>query len=221
MSLILDALRKSEAERRRGELPALALELPPPPSRRRASRRWWWLPAIGAVVAAGAYVVLTSNDDAPTQAAAPEGPRQFVRAEPAAHPEPGTVEVVPVAVDVVAPDAAGAPAPVPSPRPMPRDPVPSAPATTAAATPDAPAAAPPAGAPILSLADLSPAERQALPPLKLSMHLWSPDPARRFAIVDGQRVGEGDRIGSAVVERIEPAGVILAADGRRIRLPLP
>lgn len=53
------------------------------------------------------------------------------------------------------------------------------------------------------------------------MHMWSPDPAQRFAILDGQRVAEGDRLGSAVVERIEPDGIILAAEGRRVRLPLP
>ena len=53
------------------------------------------------------------------------------------------------------------------------------------------------------------------------MHLWSEDPARRIVIVDGRRLGEGDRAGNAVVERIDPDGAILVADGRRIRLPLP
>ena len=53
------------------------------------------------------------------------------------------------------------------------------------------------------------------------MHLWNEDPGRRFVILDGHRLGEGDRTGNAIVERIDPAGVILATDGRRIRLPLP
>ena len=75
--------------------------------------------------------------------------------------------------------------------------------------------------PILALADLTPAERTALPALKLTMHMWSQDPARRFVILDGHRLGEGSRASNAVIERIEPDGVILAADGQRIRLPLP
>jgi general secretion pathway protein B len=51
MSLILDALRKSEAERRRGQSPDLYAELPPP-SRRAAKRMlpWQWL-ALAAGIA--------------------------------------------------------------------------------------------------------------------------------------------------------------------------
>ena len=74
---------------------------------------------------------------------------------------------------------------------------------------------------MIALADLAPSERRALPPLKLSMHLYATDPAQRFVILDGHRLREGDRAGSAVVDRIEPDGVVLAADGRRIFLPLP
>ena len=42
MSLILEALRKSEAERRRGDAPDLRVELPPPapPKRRLAPLAW-------------------------------------------------------------------------------------------------------------------------------------------------------------------------------------
>ena len=105
-----------------------------------------------------------------------------------------------------------APAPPPE-----AEPTPIAPGS-AAATDIAPATT---SQPILELSDLTADERRALPPLKLSMHLWSEDPARRFVILDGHRLGEGDRAGNAIVERIDPTGVILAADGRRIRLPLP
>ena len=70
------------------------------------------------------------------------------------------------------------------------------------------------------MSDLAAAERRALPPLKLSMHLWNSDPARRFVILDGQRLGEGDRIGEAVVVAIQRDGVVLAWNGRRLRLPI-
>ena len=68
------------------------------------------------------------------------------------------------------------------------------------------------------LADLGTEERQQLPPLKLSMHMWNDAPAQRFVILDGQRLGEGDRIGEAVVEQITRDGAILAWNGRRLRV---
>ena len=72
----------------------------------------------------------------------------------------------------------------------------------------------------MSLSDLSADERKALPPLKLSMHLWNPDPAKRFVILDGNRVGEGDRIGDAVVAAITTDGVELDWNGRRLQVPI-
>jgi general secretion pathway protein B len=72
----------------------------------------------------------------------------------------------------------------------------------------------------LRLADLSSDERQQLPALKVSMHMWASDAANRFAIIDGTRVNEGDRLGPATVEAIEQDGVLLSWQGRRIRLPI-
>jgi general secretion pathway protein B len=73
---------------------------------------------------------------------------------------------------------------------------------------------------ILSLADLDPATRKALPPLHVSMHLWDADPTRRFVILDGNRRAEGDRVGPAVVTAITRDGVTLEWNGRRIQVPL-
>jgi len=72
----------------------------------------------------------------------------------------------------------------------------------------------------MRLSDLSTAERLELPPLKISMHLWDAAPARRFAIIDGARVNEGDRLGDAVVEEITANAVVLAWRGQRLRIPL-
>ena len=52
------------------------------------------------------------------------------------------------------------------------------------------------------------------------MHLWNDEPARRFVILDGQRLGEGGRIGEAVVTAILPDGVILDWNGTRLKLPI-
>ena len=196
MSLILDALRKSEAERRRGQLPALTLERPPAASRPSPARAWWLALPVGVALAAIAiWLIRPAGDDPQPETARPTTAAQTTDARPA--------EAV---------DDPVAPAPPPEAEPAPIAPPPAAATDIASAT---------SPQPILELTDLTADERRALPPLKLSMHLWSEDPARRFVILDGHRLGEGDRAGDAVVERIEPTGVILAAGGRRIRLPLP
>lgn len=73
---------------------------------------------------------------------------------------------------------------------------------------------------LLRLADLSTAERGTLPPLRMSMHLWAPAAADRFVILDGSRMGEGDRVGAAVIEEITPDGAVLAWQGRRVKVPV-
>ena len=72
----------------------------------------------------------------------------------------------------------------------------------------------------MRLSDLGAEERQQLPALKLSMHMWNDTPAQRFVILDGQRLGEGDRIGDAVVEQITRDGAILNWNGRRLRVSM-
>ncbi len=227
MSLILDALRKSEAQRRRGELPALSLELPPAATRPSPSRAWWIALPVGIALAALAiWLIGPSVTPVPEPEAQVAQPPQPIDARP--------TEAI-AARDAEGGGAAGEgveqakdglrPALVAGRGLMPATPSPAAPAPPPEA-PQPPAGEPsttnaPAGPTTVALSDLTPTERRALPPLKLSMHLWSEDPARRFVILDGHRLSEGDRAGNAVVERIDPTGVILAADGRRIRLPLP
>jgi general secretion pathway protein B len=50
--------------------------------------------------------------------------------------------------------------------------------------------------------------------------MWNADPARRFVIVDGQRLVEGDRLGEGTVRAIDADGVVLELDGQPLRLPL-
>ncbi len=61
----------------------------------------------------------------------------------------------------------------------------------------------------------------SLPPVKLSMHIWDPSPGKRFVILDGQRMGEGDRNGEVTVVAIERDGVLVERKGQRARVPLP
>jgi len=106
---------------------------------------------------------------------------------------------------------------------------PPKPRTTPAAETPPPTAAPEPEPPIppttadareTSINALSADLRKALPPLQLSMHMWNPDPAKRFVILDGERHVEGDSIGPMRIRRIDADGVLFDWQGRSIRLPL-
>ena len=70
------------------------------------------------------------------------------------------------------------------------------------------------------MSELDPQSRRALPPLRLTMHMWNDDPGKRFVILDGQRLSEGDHAGEAVIESIRRDGVLLDWNGRKLLLPL-
>ena len=89
------------------------------------------------------------------------------------------------------------------------------PVADASGTPGLDAAAPP-----MRLSELPTDARRQLPPLKLTMHMWNEAPDRRFVILDGRRIAEGDRVGAARVAEIHRDGVILDWNGQRLELPL-
>jgi general secretion pathway protein B len=241
MSLILEALRKSEAERRRGATPSLYAEMPPVPTKAsRFDSRWPVWIGLAALVPVAAWIALglVRSDPAPLVANKPMAEPTPALA-PVQHLEASTV--VPIIrpesppVTDQAPVAGNAP---PDASPTPADDEPQTAAdlaasiaarAQAAAARDDRDAAEPAPAPAsamtspqraLSLTDLSTDERKALPPLKMSMHLWNEDASRRFVIIDGERLHEGDRIGNAVVAAIVSDGVLLDWNGRQLKLPI-
>ena len=223
MSLILDALRKSEAERRRGQAPSLYSQTPLPSTRPRPP----WatlLPIAGGVLLVLAAAVYWLRDDAPVtkEELVEESGHSLVTPEatqagaPAVAPPPPVTN--PVAI-VAAPASVSAPAPGVDAlvKPTPTKPVDAPPApSTVAAEP-----APPAEEPLPPVAVLDPSTRSGLPPMKLSMHVYNIDPTRRFAIIDGQRVAEGAQIGNAIVLEIRRDGVVLDVAGKRVLLPRP
>lgn len=236
MSVILDALRKSEAERQRGRAPGLFVEQVALPSRRR--RRPAWIFVLPALLAAGIVAgwFLRPQTNGPTVAAV------AVNAPPATVPAPAVQEGVASAPALPVP--ADSNSLVPPPQLLPEMPPPApqtAPPATAVAVPApapvarAPAAVEPPPAPAQSpapalpvepmlprLADLPAAERGTLPPLKLSMHVFADAPAQRFVILDGRRQGEGaSPAAGVVIEEIRRDGVVLSANGRRLLLPRP
>lgn len=181
-------------------------------------------------------------------AAPPPVPRPAV-VDPAATaangPAPDSAAAAPPATPTAIPPAAPtapvvAPAPplaTAAPRPDAATPAPSAPATAVPAAPPfgtlpptSAALAPPAavastlaptqspGVPLLYEMPLG--TRQALPPLKLSMHVYSPDPARRVVIIDGARLLEGEIVsGELKVSQITSEGVVLQLGDQVFLLP--
>jgi general secretion pathway protein B len=246
MSFILDALRKSEAARRRSETPDLFATLPqaPAPTRSRATWPLWAMAGFGAVSSAIALWLLLHRPDMPTASPADAGARSAIDAgasdattdtqadagtdadiDAAAAGTPAATAMPPAPTATTsapppAPAAASAtpPAPVPAPASPARTAIPLAPTTAPAPAP--PSAVPPSnGDRATALADLAPDVRRQLPALKLSMQVWNDDPQRRFVILDGQRLREGDTVGDVVVERITRTEVLLSWRGARLRLP--
>jgi len=228
MSLILEALRKSEAERRRAQAPDLRAELPPTRVQRRAViPAWTWLLPASAFLLAAAWLMRTPDQASPATTDADPGmsanremsstlpvvprlspPAAVVAPKPATATTQASTSSRTPSPAVAQPTTVTAPEPIPAPiEPRPLPPV---------ATPSADAS----GSDILQLSDLSAAERKSLPPLKVSMHMWDGNAARRFVIVDGNRLVEGDRIGDAVVTTITADGVLLDWNGRRLKLPI-
>ena len=229
MSLILEALRKSEAERRRGATPNLYSELPPSAAStaRRIDLRW--LAGLSAALFLAAMLWLTRDEnvaqpatdaavttiDRNTDATLPSlKPVRHLSAMPAPASAVAEPAKIATASASVVPQAA-------TPRPAPPDtsPAPAPQRAFAAVAPLSTAPTPSIDTP-QSLSDLSADERKALPPLKISMHLWNPDPAQRFVIIDGNRLREGDRVGDAVLTSIVADGVVLDWNGRKLKLPI-
>jgi general secretion pathway protein B len=68
--------------------------------------------------------------------------------------------------------------------------------------------------------DLAVANGANLPELRLDMHVYDPKPHARFALINMQKVTEGQMIkGEVKVEAITPEGVVLSHNGTRFLLP--
>jgi general secretion pathway protein B len=92
-----------------------------------------------------------------------------------------------------------------------------APATVAASTLSAPAES---SQGTVTIHDLTLGQRQGLPPLKMSVHLYHRDVARRFVVIDGKRLNEDGVLGNDVwVREIVPEGVIIEYKSIRFLLP--
>ena len=248
MSLILEALRKSEAERRLGSAPDLLRAMPVLRASAPRSRwpltaacaaallallmlAWWWAqgtrpvpPSSTRSAAQESHSVHASRIDSNAWRNTSPPPIATQAPSPRTAASKSQIAETPLA------SAPVRPAMIPPVSPVSRTPASpairsarQAVAAIPAAIAPAPALQTPADEPaLLSLADLGTDERNGLPTLKVSMHVYADDPARRFMIIDGQRVGEGALLADGVVlVRIRRDGAELDVRGRRVLLPKP
>ncbi|MBI4764262.1 MAG: general secretion pathway protein GspB [Deltaproteobacteria bacterium] len=70
--------------------------------------------------------------------------------------------------------------------------------------------------PLLKLSDLPPEVKKNLPPLKMSVHFYSPDNQSRFVTINDRTLHEGETLSEGLrVVDINPAGTVLHYKGHR------
>jgi general secretion pathway protein B len=235
MSYILDALRKSDQQRRRGVAPILlAVQAPAVAPKQPALLVYGLLAAalLGAGMAIGWLRPWQAEQAAPGRvelvAAKPfeSTPRQAAPAPSEAAPQPKPQ----VPLQNATPPAQAAPAPVPA-KPQPRaTPKPDGtPRHADAAVPGkaaAPAPAQPAGAAadaarvptVISMAELPLSVQQELPPMTISFHAYSGNSRDRLVGINNRMLREGDDVAPGLkLEQITPEGMILGYKGYSFR----
>lgn len=97
-------------------------------------------------------------------------------------------------------------------------PVPVEPASAPSASVSPGASAPPA---VKSLQDMSAAFQATFPRFTLEVHVYDPEPQRRFVLIDGQRYREGDTLAQGPrLLQIVPEGMVLDWRGDQVLYPI-
>lgn len=211
MSYILDALKKAEQERDRGRVPRLASVQEAAP---RSVRALPWLIA----------ALLLLNAAALAWWLRPSAPPAVTRPVPQT-PSLGLRHVVPLpraVPPVVRPSAPPQVAPPIVPAPIPPRPRP-APVKIPVTKPVTPPPAPkPAENDVPRLRDLPADARAAVPPLNLDVHVYAPNAADRFVLINMRKYHEGEQLAEGPrIEAITETGVLLSYQGQRFRIERP
>lgn len=248
MSIVLDALRKAEAERARGEVPGLhsaigpaAVPLPASPTSNVpwqgvalgagallalvglviGAGAWWrWVQADVATPEVARSTANTANTAATAATAAQPAPALVLtpRPAPAQAASPAITRAAPVPV-AVTPAASAARPVTPTPAATPAAPVPSQAAAPASVVPVPSSATPPADGKPVPLADLPDEIRRDLPPLSVGGLIQMDDPPRRSLIINGAIVMEGEAVQPGLLlERIGSGQATLRYKGWRFLL---
>lgn len=239
MSYILEALKKSQAERQLGELPSIhapQVQLQAAATAGGTGRLPAWLALAGVSVAVAAALLWWQPWQASAVAVAVPAPASAPVVAAATLPSPPPVPVPqplaqPAAAPAVAPPAA-APAPRPEAKPAPKREAPPAPAAVAAVLkPDpAPAAAaaaaaavppvPAADEAVPGMRDLPEPIQRQIPPIAIGGYIYSKNPADRLLLIDKVLRHEGEELAPGLVlEKLQPKAAIFSFKGYRYRVP--
>ena len=227
MSYILEALKKSQAERQLGELPSIhapQVQLHGGAAASGAQRGPVWLALAGILVAVAAALLWWQ----PWQAPAPSPSPVPAAALAAAAPPPASAPVsapLPVAAPVAA--APAMPVPLPESKPVPKAQAqreaPPAPAVAAAPVMPVPAVAAPVPAAdesVPGMRDLPEPIQRQIPPIALGGYIYSKNPADRLLLIDKVLRHEGEEVAPGLVlEKLQPKGASFSFKGYRYRVP--
>jgi len=230
MSYILEALKKSQAERQLGELPSIhapQVQLHDGAASASARRTPVWLALGGAAVAVAAALLLWQpwQADAAAPAAAAVVPAVLAQAGPAPLPvaaPPAAVAVAPAPVAAAVPPAATA-APVHHARPVaePKQETPGQAVLPPAAAP-APAVPPTPAAEesVPGMRDLPEPIQRQIPAIAIGGYIYSKNPADRLLLIDKVLRHEGEELAPGLVlEKLQPKAAIFSFKGYRYRVP--
>lgn len=198
MSFILDALKKSESERKRQDTPGIANI--PTTGQQPAKSMWPWLVAGLLVINLGVLAAIVMRSDAPP-------------AQPAtAATEPAAESFSEIARE--AQRAPTEPAMTSSPEPQ------ATRQQEVAATLPVPAPTQSVTEGLPTFNDLRVTGRLQLPDLHLDIHVYSGQPADRFVFVNMSKYKESETLSEGPrVTEIVPDGVVLDYMGNRFLLP--
>lgn len=228
MSYILEALKKSQAERQLGELPSIhapQVQLHDGAASASARRTPVWLALGGVAVAVAAALLLWQpwQADAAAPAVAAVVPVVLAQAVPAPLPvaaPPAAVAPAPVAAFV--PPAATA-APVHHARPVaePKQETPGQAVSPPVAAP-APAVPPTPAAEesVPGMRDLPEPIQRQIPAIAIGGYIYSKNPADRLLLIDKVLRHEGEELAPGLVlEKLQPKAAIFSFKGYRYRVP--
>jgi general secretion pathway protein B len=209
MSFILDALKKSEAERQRKSVPGFA-DIPDGRSASRSPPWWWVVGGILAINSAALFAVFFLSDRSGGEVV------ETVRREPRV---PEAVTESPVATkpaafsDIVAEARKNR---LPEDRPTTTEPQRQGPAPSAAL----PQSRVTMSEQLATINELRAEGSLQLPELHLDIHVFSENPAERFIFINMAKYKEGDALGEGpVVREIRTDGVVLDHRGTRFLMP--
>ncbi|MEC7376238.1 MAG: general secretion pathway protein GspB [Pseudomonadota bacterium] len=244
MSYILDALRKSETERRQGQVPDLGqqVQLIHRPKKKGVSPVVWVAVALALNAAVLAYVFWPERDglvSAAPEATTPDARPVLPASETTADPAPGAaIEPELEAQPESAVPESGSLPPSPGSRsaetPRVQEPVvPTVPPVQERATIIVPSVdasdgnaaaadnlqvAPEQAGRVPHLVELPLTFQKGIPDLTFNSHIYSSTPASRRVMINNSYLRIGDSFQGLRVEDITEDGVVLSRDGRRFRV---